>query len=144
MEAWQILITLGIIAFIVEIFSSGFIAGTIGIGLFFAAAGNYFNLEIKWQILLFATGIAFTYFFIRPVINKLGFRKNHVKTNRDALIGKTGIVIQGINPAKNTGRVKIDGDDWKAVSLNKEFIEIGTQVKVIDIDSIVLYVKPLK
>jgi len=144
MEEWHILITIGIITFIIEIFTAGFISGSIGIGLLFAAAGNYLGLETKWQILLFAFGIGLTYFLIRPIITKYGYRKNIVKTNQDALINKTGIVTQEINHHNNTGRVKIDGDDWRVSSEKNEIIKVGTTVKVVSIDSIILFVKPLK
>jgi membrane protein implicated in regulation of membrane protease activity len=40
--------------------------------------------------------------------------------------------------------VKIDGDDWKASTKNNEIIKVGTTVKVVAIDSIILFVKPLK
>jgi len=144
MEEWHILVTIGIAAFIIEIFTAGFISGSIGIGLLFAAAGNYLGLEAKWQILLFAFGLALTYFLIRPIITKYGYRENKAKTNIDALIDKTGSVTQEINHFENTGRVKIDGDDWKASAKNNEIIKVGTTVKVVAIDSIILFVKPLK
>ena len=127
METWHILIAIGIIAFIAEIFTAGFISGAVGIGLIFAAIGNYFGLEVKWQILLFAFGVALTYFLIRPIIN----RKDKVKTNQDALINKNGTVTEEIHPVKNSGRIKIDGDDWKAKSLNNEIIQIGTIVQLL-------------
>ncbi len=142
MEGWHILISIGIIAFIVEIFTSGFISGSVGIGFLFAATGNYFGLDIKWQILLFAAGVTITHFLIRPVITKYGY-KNKIKTNKDALVDKTGIVTQEINHIQNTGRIKIDGDDWKAKSSNKEIIPTGTTVKVVSVESIILIVKPL-
>jgi membrane protein implicated in regulation of membrane protease activity len=143
MEAWHILITIGILAFIAEIFTAGFISASIGIGLLFASAGNYFGLEIKWQILLFAFGVALSYFLIRPIITKYGYRTDKTKTNKDALIDKVGRVTQEIDNAKNTGRVSVDGDDWKAVSKNNEIIEVGQKVKIIEIDSIILFVQPL-
>jgi membrane protein implicated in regulation of membrane protease activity len=143
MEEWHILVTIGIIAFIVEIFTAGFISGSIGIGLLFSAIGNYFGLETKWQILLFAFGVGLTYFLIRPIITKYGYRKNRIKTNQDALIGKSGTTTQEINNKQNTGRVSIDGDDWKAKTENNEIIKIGTTIKVVTIDSIILIVKPL-
>jgi membrane protein implicated in regulation of membrane protease activity len=143
-KEWHILVTIGIVAFIIEIFTAGFISGSIGIGLLFAAAGNYLGLETKWQVLLFAFGVALTYFLIRPIITKYGYSENKVKTNIDALIDKTGSVTQEINHFKNTGRVKIDGDDWKASIKNNEIIKVGTTVKVVAIDSIILFVKPLK
>lgn len=143
MEAWSILVTIGIIAFIAEIFTASFIAGSVGIGFFFAALGNYIGLETKWQILLFALGVALTYFLIRPIIIKYGYGKNDAKTNRDALIGKRGKVTEEINPIKNTGRVSVDGDDWKAITKNNDIIEVGKIVTITEIDSIILLVEPL-
>jgi membrane protein implicated in regulation of membrane protease activity len=143
METWHILITIGIIAFIVEIFSAGFISGSIGIGFIFAAIANYFGLDTKWQILIFAFGLALTYFLIRPIITKYGYRKSKVKTNQDALIDKTGTVNEKIDNLQNTGRVSIDGDNWRAKTRNHEIIEIGTTVKVVAIESIILIVEPL-
>ena len=143
METWHILVILGILAFIVEIFTSGFIMGSMGIGFFFAAAANYMGLATSWQIILFALGVALTYFLIRPLITKYGYRKDAVQTNKDALIGKKGVVTEAIDLSKNTGRVKIDGDDWRAISNQTEIIPAGTTVKVVSIDSIILIVEPL-
>ena len=143
MEGWHVLVTIGIIAFIIEIFTAGFISGSIGIGFLFSAIGNYLGLVIEWQILMFAFGVSLTYFLVRPIITKYGYRNNKIKTNQDALINKKGTVTQEINPLKNTGRVSIDGDDWKALTKTGEIIKIGTIVKVVAIDSIILFVEPL-
>jgi len=143
MEEWHILVTIGIIAFIIEIFTAGFISGSIGIGFLFSAIGNYFGLEIKWQILMFAFGVSLTYFLVRPIITKYGYRNNKIKTNQDALINRDGTVTQEINPLKNTGRISIDGDDWKASTKTGEIIKVGTLVKVVAIESIILFVEPL-
>jgi membrane protein implicated in regulation of membrane protease activity len=143
MEEWHILVTIGIVAFIVEIFTAGFVAGSVGIGFFVSAIGNYFGLEPKWQIFLFAVGVILTYFLISPIIIKYGYKDSKVKTNKDALIDRTGIVTQEINPLKNTGRVSIDGDDWKALTKTNETIKEGTVVKIVAIDSIILFVEPL-
>ncbi len=39
-----------------------------------------------------------------------------METNVDALIGKTGIVTENGSCNEHRGRVKVGGDDWKAVS----------------------------
>ena len=140
MEAWHILVTLGIIAFIAEIFTAGFISGSIGIGLLFAALGSYLSFDTEWQILLFAFGIILTYFLMRPIIMKYAYRNNKVKTNQDALIGRNGIVTEEINNKPNTGRVRIDGDDWKAKTINDDTIQVGATIEVVEVDSVVLIV----
>jgi len=144
MEVWHVLITLGIVAFIAEIFTSGFISGSVGFGFMLAAIGSYFGLDLVWQILIFAIGVALTYFLIRPFMMRFGYDKQSQKTNLDALIDRKAIVIEEINPENNTGRVKIDGDDWQARTTVNEVIAKGTEVKVVYIESIILYVKLIK
>ena len=63
-------------------------------------------------------------------------------SNADALMGRTGTVSQTI-VAGDHGRVKIDGDDWKAVSAATTDIPVGTKVKVVGRDSIILTVTPV-
>lgn len=143
MEIYHILILLGIIAFIGEIFTAGFISGAIGVGFFFAAISNYLQLETKWQILSFSIGLILTFFFVRPILNKIGFSKDTPQTNSDGLIGKIGIVKEQIDGNTTMGIVSIDGDHWQAKSIDDTIIEIGHKVEVVNISSIILFVKPL-
>lgn len=143
MEIYHILILLGIIAFIGEIFTAGFISGAIGVGFFFAAISNYLGLETKWQILSFSIGLILTFFLVRPILNKIGFSKDTPQTNSDGLIGKIGIVKEQIDGNATMGIVSIDGDHWQAKSIDDTLIEIGHKVEVVNISSIILFVKPL-
>ena len=42
------------------------------------------------------------------------------------------------------GRVKIDGDFWQAKEINGKYVSVGTRVKVINYQSIVLIIKIIK
>ena len=140
-ETWHILIALAVVAFIFEIFTAGFISGSVGIGFLVSGVFSFLGLNYEWQIFMFSVGLGLTFLLIRPLIMKYAYDdKNKITTNKDALIGKEAMVIETIDFYKNTGRVKIDGDDWKAKSKNKAVIPIGTLVKVITIESIVLIV----
>ncbi|MCX6250532.1 MAG: NfeD family protein [Bacteroidetes bacterium] len=70
-------------------------------------------------------------------------RSKHIKTNAEVLIGKRGTVSVRIDNSVNQGRVAIDGDDWKAVSLTNEVIDTGIKVEFIKLESIILIVKPV-
>ena len=62
---------------------------------------------------------------------KYAYRKSDkVKTNVDALVGSKGRVTEIIDFKKNTGRVFVNGDDWKAESENGEIIQQDEQIKV--------------
>ena len=145
MEIWHYLIILAILSFLCELFTIGFVFGSMGVGFLLSAILSYLGTDIKWQILIFSFGIIITYFLIRPLILKFGYNKKKlIKTNNEALINKFGVVTQEINIVKNTGRVKVDGDDWSAITNDGDIIKVGTKVKIIEINSIVLTVKPLK
>ena len=77
-------------------------------------------------------------------MQKYAYKKAaHIKTNIDRMIGKTGKVTETIDVYKNEGRVAIDGDEWKAISDDKSIIEKDKVVEVINIESIIITVKPL-
>ena len=61
-------------------------------------------------------------------------------SNGDALIGEMGLVSEVIK-AGGYGRVAIGGDDWKAVSSETADIPVGTRVKVVGRESIIISVE---
>ncbi|MBN2669091.1 MAG: NfeD family protein [Bacteroidales bacterium] len=140
-EVWHYLVAGAFVALIIEIFTISFVAGSVGVGLLLAALANYLGFAIQWQIVWFAVGVGVTFFTIRAIMEKFVFKKNGVKTNQDALIGKTARVSEEIDPARGSGRVKIDGDDWKAETENDEIIGFGQLVEITDVRSIILIVK---
>ncbi len=140
MELYHILIIIGIIFFIFEIFAPLFIAASIGVGFWFAALGNYFDASNEWQIYLFTTGLFLSFIGVRPLLKKLDVDKS---TNSDRLIGMEAIVTEEIKE-NSLGRVKIDGDFWQAKDINGKLIKEGARVKVINYQSIVLIVKLIK
>ena len=64
-------------------------------------------------------------------------------SNADAIIGRTGEVTEAIK-AGGYGRVKLDGDDWKAQSDCAADLEIGTKVRIVGRESIIIKVVPEK
>ena len=145
METWHILVTLGILAILIEIFTISFFFASIGIGFFFSSIANYLGLEIEYQILSFSIGIITTYFLIRPILHKYAYNEAYdLKMNGDALIGQIVEVVEDIDSKNNKGRVKIGGESWKAVSSNGDKINKGTKVEIINRESITLFVKNKK
>ena len=80
-------------------------------------------------------------FFVRPFAIKFLHAKNRERlSNADAIIGRIGRVSQAVE-AGGYGRVAIDGDDWKAESIDGMPIEKGCNVKVISRESIIITVE---
>ena len=67
-----------------------------------------------------------------PLGRKLSdFKKT--STNFEMNIGKTATVIEEINSEKNTGRVRLNGVDWIAVSADGSIIPENSAVSVSEV-----------
>ena len=62
-----------------------------------------------------------------------------VPSRTEPLIGRHGLVTHDIDPVVGTGRITIAGEDWAARS--HDVIAVGTKVRVVGADGIVLEVK---
>lgn len=142
---WEFWAIAAILMVVVEIFTVAFFAASISVGCIFSAVGAGLGANAEWQLVLFSTGTTAAYVLLRPMYLKyLQHAGSSVKTNAEALVGKTGRVTQTIDNEKESGRVAIDGDDWKAVAASNEVIQIGEKVVVVKIQSIVLTVKSIQ
>ena len=142
MEIWQIWVIAALLFFIVEIFTSGFAIACLSVGCLFSAVGAALKLSMTWQVALFALGAFLAFIFIRPFVLKLMDKKTQttVTTNMDNLIGRKAIVTERIEK-DGYGRVKIDGDDWKARLEDDGEAEVGEKVTILSNESIILTVK---
>lgn len=146
MEGWSIWLIVALIFFLIEIFTTGIAVICFSFGALIAALVASLGGNLTWQVIFFAIVSLLSLVFIRPILVKLFYKsgKNEVKTNAEAIIGRIGTVCETIDNAKDSGRVKIDGDVWKAVSSDNEIIEEGTKVKILKLDSIIVTVKQVK
>lgn len=144
MPAYQIWLIIAIVLVIIEICTAAFGSICFAIGAAFSAIAAGLGAGLTWQIVIFAVVSLLTFIFLRPFMLKFMDRKSKdVKTNADALVGRKAIVSERIDATQHTGRVAVDGDDWKAVSENGETIEKGASVEIVNRDSIILSVKQL-
>ena len=132
-----------IVLVIVEIMTSGFGVICFAIGALFAAlVSGLVEDSLSWQIVVFAVVSLLTFIFLRPVVIRfLDKKSKDVKTNAEAIIGRIGVVSERIDAEQHTGRVAIDGDDWKAVSEDGSVIEKGASVEIVKLDSIIVTVR---
>ena len=134
-----------IVLVIVEILTAGFGSICFALGAALAALAAGLGVDsIVWQFAIFVVVSLLTFIFLRPVVMRfLDKKSKDVKTNADAIIGRKGVVSERIDASQHTGRVAIDGDDWKAVSLDNAVIDKGASVEIVNRDSLILTVKKL-
>lgn len=142
MEIYYYWLIAAIVLVIAEIATAGFGVICFAIGALGAAVASYFDLSFTWQLGIFAIVSMLAFIFVRPfVLRLLDKRTKEFKTNADALIGRKAVVSETIDAAAHTGRVAVDGDDWKAVSEDGGVIEKGSEVTIVGRDSLIVTVK---
>ncbi|MBQ3383329.1 MAG: NfeD family protein [Bacteroidales bacterium] len=143
MAMWHVWLIVALVFLILEIFTTGIAVICFSFGAVGSCVAALFGANLTWQVIIFAIVTLLSFIFIRPMLIKLFYKKgkNEVKTNYEALSGRIGIVSEAINPATGEGRVKVDGDDWKAVSVDDQPIELGARVKILKLDSVIVTVK---
>ena len=96
---------------------------------------------IGFQVFLFAAVSAVMLLLLRP-ISKRYITPKLEKTNLDAVIGTTGLVVLEINNDLSQGRVKLGGMEWSARSTNGQIIPVGTKISVEKIEGVKVFVTP--
>lgn len=132
---------LAVLFFIGEMFIMEFSLSCIGIGLLAAALTAALGGGIWWQAGAFIAAAVMAFIGVRPFALKYLYRHTkHVKTNTEALIGKEGVVETAIDPLQNAGRVKVEGENWKASARTP--LPAGTPCIVEKLEGVTLFVKP--
>ena len=138
---WLVWLLVSLLCLVLELTNGDFFIMCFVIGGVFAAAVSAFSDSFMLQVIVFAVVSMLSVFFIRPIVLKyLHINKEQRLSNADAIIGRIGNVTESI-VANGHGRVKIDGDSWKAVAVNNLSIEEGTRVRIVALDSIIVTVE---
>lgn len=135
---WIALLVLGLV---VEAFTANLVVIWFLPGTLVAMILAFCHVPLPVQLLVFAAMGLVLLFATRPLSKR--FKKGtDTRTNKDALIGKTGLVTEEICNIRETGEVKLSGLRWSArTAVEGAVIPKGTQVEVLDIQGVKLIVK---
>lgn len=139
---WLFWTVITFVCLILELSSGDFYVTCFAIGAIVSILAALAGLPFWVQVLAWAVCSVLSIWLIRPHLVK-AIRKgaDERKSNADALIGQVGEVSETI-VAGDYGRVKLDGDDWKARSTSStQDIPQGTKVRVVGRASIILDVE---
>lgn len=138
-------VDVAIVWIVIAVFLAIIEAATMGITTIWFAAGALvaafsamFIDSLMAQIAIFLLVSVLLLVFTRPVVNKY-FSNKTVKTNADALVGMTGVVVDTIEPIK-PGQVKVNGQMWTAIA-GDDIIYKDEEVIVKEISSVKLVVE---
>ena len=93
-------------------------------------------------VVFFAVSIVFLV-LLRPFARNM-LKPKIVKTNADALIGTTGVVLTEIDNARAQGQVKLEAMEWTARSTSGEVIPAGAKIRVDRIEGVKVYVSTVE
>jgi membrane protein implicated in regulation of membrane protease activity len=142
---WHVWIILAIVLFILELLIPAFVPASFGLGCLVSAIAAVLGLGIKIQILGFIAGTLVAFFGVRPFFTRYCYKASPgIKTNVEALVGKTGRVTEDIDDRLDSGRVLVGGDDWKAVSPDGTVIEKNSKVEIIRVEGAKVVVKSIQ
>ena len=133
---WFVLMVvfIGIEASSVCLVSTWFAAGSL-----VAMVASLFGAELWLQAVLFLVVSGGLLALLRPLTKKY-FAPKLIKTNVDAVIGATGMVLEAINNDSETGRVKLGGMEWAARSSDGQKYDVNTRIRVDKIEGVKVFV----
>lgn len=139
---YYVYLILAVLCFIGELFFMEFSLTCFGLGLLGASLTSWLGFGLGWQVLVFVAVSLALFLAIRPLALKHLYHKSkHVKTNVDALIGRTVGVHTPPDAKTRIGRVLTDGDNWRAYFAQDA--KEGEEMRVEKVEGNTLFVAPI-
>ena len=139
-QIWWIWMALAALFIVGEIFTQGFFLLWFGIGAAVAGVLAILGLGVGWQLGAFVVVSGVLFVVSRRLAEKIS-KKQPPGIGADRFVGLEGIVLEKIDNVKNTGRVRVQKDEWRADSETGELIPEGAQIVVTRLDGTHMVVK---
>ncbi len=139
MELWQVWGLIAIMFFIVEMFTPTTFFLNLGLASLISALTAWLGGNFSVQIIIFVVFSAVCLLFLRPVLLK---KRNEKDSEFDEKYkNQTAVVTEKIT--NENGRIAIYGETWQAKSVDGTDIEKDARVKIVKIESIIMYVEKI-
>jgi len=142
-QFWWVWMVLAAICIVAEIFTAGFFILWFGIGALAAGLLSLLGVGVGWQWAAFVV-VSGVLFAVSRRFAERFTKQQPPGIGADRFIGKRGMVLETIDNRENTGRVRIDKEEWRADSETGEDIPKGQRVEVTRVDGTHMIVKPVE
>lgn len=133
-----------LIAFIALVASEAATAGLVCIWFAVGAVGGFLSAvlggQFWFQLIVFAVVSALTLALVRPAASQF-IHPRRFPTNADRVVDQTASVTETIDNEAGRGQVSVLGQVWTARSELGVVIPAGSQVKVLRIEGVKVYVE---
>jgi membrane-bound ClpP family serine protease len=131
--AWMWWVLLAAACVIIEIFTVGFFVLWFGVGAAAAAVVAWMELSGTWQGVTFVVVSGVCVALSRPFAKRI-MKEEGIKVGPDRLLEKEGIVLENIDMDAGSGKVRVENEEWRAISEEGEIIEAGAKIQVLRIE----------
>lgn len=139
---WQILLCIGFIFLILEMFTPAMFFLNFAIAAFVCAGLSIYTNSITVLVIVFSILSVILIFTLRPMLMKNMKGKENETGMGSKYVGKIAKVIEDVD--KKHGVVSIYDERWQARNVEDYKIDIGREVEITGFDSLILYVKEVK
>ena len=139
MIMWQLLVILGLVFLVLEMFTPMLFFLNFAIASFITAIASFIITDINILMLIFVFLSLLLLWFLRPLLVKSKNQKNSNTGMKSKYIGQTSKVIEEVT--SYSGVISIYDERWNARSINNEIIPIGSIVEIIKHESLIMGVK---
>ena len=129
---WWVWILAALVCGIIEVMSVSFVFLMFAIGALAAGIAGALGANVTIQVIVFVVVTVALLAGLRPFLKgRIDRSAGDVRTNTDALIGKTGYVTEIVD--ERHGRIQFSGGEWSARTEGVS-IPVGAEVRVDRID----------
>ncbi len=129
---WWVWILAALVCGIIEVMSVSFVFLMFAIGALAAGIAGALGANVTIQVIVFVVVTVALLAGLRPFLKgRIERSAGDVRTNTDALIGKTGYVTEVVG--ERHGRIQFSGGEWSART-ERASIPVGAEVRVDRID----------
>lgn len=139
MIMWQLLVILGLVFLVLEMFTPMLFFLNFAIASFITAIASFIITDINILMLIFVILSLLLLWFLRPLLIKSKNLKNSKTGMESKYIGQTAKVIEEVT--SDSGVISIYDERWNARSINNEIIPIGSIVEIVKHESLIMSVK---
>ena len=139
MIMWQLLVILGLVFLVLEMFTPMLFFLNFAIASFITAIASFIITDINILMLIFVVLSLLLLWFLRPLLVKSKNQKNSNTGMKSKYIGQTAKVIEEVT--SDSGVISIYDERWNARSINNEIIPIGSIVEIVTHESLIMSVK---
>ena len=134
-------VIVAIISGIGELLTGSFFLLPFAIGATAAALAAAFGAELPIVLPLFLVVSLGSLVWLRRFADRSDEEAPVIQAGAGRYIGARGRVTEGI-AGPTEGRVQVDGQLWRALTADREPIEAGTEVRVVEVRGTALVVEP--